>query len=196
MFGSTSTTEYLRPTATDRVRLTVGDRQIIATVLEIHDGHIKLDAGSLVFGDAIILFSHPKGVVELSGTLTSDGEGEGVIFTIQGQRRREQRRGAFRLAVSCPVHITRGGGERLEHFAGDLSITGMRIMHATALADEEVVDLEIVLENGDAVQVRAQVVRRDERSVGVTFRDVSSAIESQLGRFVLAAQRARMRARN
>jgi hypothetical protein len=191
MSGSTLFNDAYRPTATDRVRLTVGDHQNLATVLEIEDTLIRLDAGKQLFGPATILFSHPRGVIELTGTLST--EGQHVVFTVTAQRRLEQRRGAFRLAVSCTVHVIRNAGERLEYRTGDLSVTGMRVMNASELRDDEMVELEIVLENGDKVPLTGQVVRRDHNSVGVTFRNVTNAVELQLSRFITSAQRRRLR---
>ena len=191
MSSAPADTTYLRPTATDRVRLTVGAFEALAAVLEIEDDHVTLAAAEFVMGEGTILFSHPRGVIELQGALVPHPDG--ALFHISGQRRLEQRRGAFRLAVCCPVHIVRREGERLESRAGDLSVTGVRLLDAAELHDDEVVDLEIVLESGVTVEVAGQVVRRDAVSIGVTFHDLPHVTEAVLSRFVTGAQRRRLK---
>ena len=144
-------------------------------------------------GPAEIVFSHPRGVISLTGTIAAIG-GDGATFEITETRKLEQRRGAFRLAVACPVHIIRGGGSRLDYRTADLSITGVRILDAYELLDGEPLGLEIQLETRGVVEVRGRVVRRDELSVGVAFTDVPFAAENALGAFINDAQRARLRA--
>ena len=191
MSSASAPTQYLRPTATDRVRLTVGELELLAAVVETDDTHVTLDLTAPTEGTGTILFSHPRGVVELTGSVGPHAHG--LIFTITDQRRLEQRRGAFRLVVTCPVNVVRRDGHRLEARTGDLSVTGVRLLDATELHDDELVDLEIVLDDGTAVELAGQVVRRGDDNVGVTFHDLPSAAEAQLSRFVSEAQRRRLR---
>jgi hypothetical protein len=181
-----------RPTATDRVRLRIGEFETLAPVVTADESAIRLElADPAVGGAAEIVFSHPRGVISLTGTIAAGGDG--AVFTIADTNRLEQRRGAFRLAVACPVHVVRADGRRLEYRTGDLSLTGVRILDANEVEDDELLGLEIQLEDFGAVEVRGQVVRRDELSVGVEFSEVSSAADALLGSFISEAQRRRLR---
>ena len=181
----------LRPTTTDKVRLRTDDGETLASVLAVEAGQVMLAVQAPASGAAAIVFAHPRGVVELAGTL--EPAGEGVVFTVTDQRRLEQRRGAFRLAVACPIHISRAGGERLESRTGDLSVSGVRVLDAVELTVEEAVELEIELEDGVRASLTGQVVRHDGTSVGVTFDDVPTAIEAQISHFISETQRRRLR---
>ena len=181
----------LRPTTTDKVRLRTGDVETLASVLAVETGQVTLGVPEPISGAAAIVFAHPRGVVELAGTV--EPADEGVVFTISDQRRLEQRRGAFRLAVAIPVQIARAGGERLSSRTGDLSTSGVRVLDAAELAVEEPVELEIDLGDGVCARLTGEVVRHDGTSVGVTFDDVPSAIEAQISAFISETQRRRLR---
>jgi c-di-GMP-binding flagellar brake protein YcgR len=129
-------------------------------------------------------------VISLSGSVAAAGEG--LIFTVDETKRLEQRRGAFRLAVACPVHVLRGKGERLDYRTGDLSLTGVRILDADELLDEELVGLEIELDER-TVELIGKVVRRDGLSIGVSFAGLPAAAEDEISKFIAEAQRLRLR---
>ena len=190
---SAQATTYYLPTATDHVRLKAGEVEVLAVVLHVSEEQVVFEPGIPGTGEAEIIFSHPRGVMALHGTLGPVPGEESVALTIAGQRQLEQRRGAFRLATSCPVHVTRRSGEVLTSRTGDLSVSGVRILDAVDLADDEVVDLEIELEARGPVKLLGQVVRRDDHSLGVTFRDLPRAVEMELSRFLTDAQRRRLR---
>jgi hypothetical protein len=180
-----------RPTATDRVRLRVGEFETLARVTSADQDAIRLDMADAVIGTGEIVFSHPRGVIALAGTLAA--RPDGAVFTVTETKRLEQRRAAFRLAVACPVHVVRRTEQRLDYRTGDLSMTGVRILDADELVDDEHVVLEIELEDHGTVEVTGQVVRRDELSIGVRFCSVPAGIQDHIGRFIAAAQRRRLR---
>ena len=182
-----------RPTAADRVRLRVGDFETLAPVLTADESavHLELRDPAAAGGTGEIVFSHPRGVISLTGTVAVHRDG--AVFTVAETKRLEQRRGAFRLAIACPVHVVRADGTRLDYRTADLSLTGVRILDADELADDELLGLEIQLEDGGAVEVDGRVVRRDELSVGVQFCDMPRAADARLATFITAAQRRRLR---
>ena len=171
----------------------MGAYDTLAPVLDVDDAAIRLELiePGAPAGTAEIVFSHAVGVISLTGTV--DIKGDGAVFTVAETRRLEQRRGAFRLAVACPVHVFRADGARLAFRTADLSLTGARLLDADELVEGEDVGLELELGEFGAVKIDACVVRRDELSVGVEFRDVPNAIDKQLGTFITAAQRRRLR---
>lgn len=171
----------------------MGPYDTLAPVLDVDDSAIRLelvDPGASE-GTAEIVFSHAVGVISLTGTV--DIIGDGAVFTVAETRRLEQRRGAFRLAVACPTHVVRADGARLAYRTADLSLTGARLLDADELVQGEDVGLELELGEHGVAKVDARVVRRDELSVGVEFRDVQNATDKQLGTFITAAQRRRLR---
>lgn len=89
------------------------------------------------------------------------------MFRVSETQRLEQRRGAFRLAVACPVHVVRAGGVRLDYRTADLWLTGARILDADELTTGEEIGLEIQLGEQGVVEVRGRVVRLDALSTGV-----------------------------
>lgn len=182
-----------RPTASDRVRLRVGEFETLAPVLGVDESAIRLELidPATTAGAGEIVFSHALGVISLLGTV--DVKGDGAVFTVSETKRLEQRRGAFRLSVACPVHVVRAGGVRLDYRTADLSLTGVRLLDADELVDGEELGLEIQLGEQGVVEVRGRVVRRDELSIGVEFVDVPTAVDTRLGNFISATQRRRLR---
>ena len=171
----------------------MGAYDTLAPVLDVDAAAIRLeliDPGASA-GAGEIVFSHAVGVISLTGTV--DIKGDGAVFTVAETRRLEQRRGAFRLAVACPVHVVRSDGNRLAYRTADLSLTGARLLDADELADGEDLGLELELGAQGAVTLDGRVVRRDELSVGVAFLDVPRAVDAQLGNFISATQRRRLR---
>ena len=102
-------------------------------------------------------------MISLLGTV--EIKGDGAVFTVSETERLEQRRGAFRLTVACPVHVIRSGGARLDYRTADLSLTGLRILDADELISGEELRLEIQLGEQGAVEVRGarRAPRRAER---------------------------------
>jgi hypothetical protein len=180
-----------RPAAADRVRLRVGDFEALTPVVTADESAVHLQLSDPASGAGEIVFSHRAGVISLTGTIAPGGDG--AVFTIVETRKLEQRRGAFRLQVACPVHIVRSRGSRLDYRTADLSLTGVRILDAYELADGEDLGLEIQLDDQAVVAVEGRVVRRDELSVGVAFTEVSPAADNRIGAFISAAQRRRLR---
>jgi hypothetical protein len=181
-----------RPTATDRVRLRVGGYVTVAPVITADQASVHLALAEPTSGAGEIVFSHPRGVISLTGTVEPGGDG--AVFTVVETRKLEQRRGAFRLAVACPVHVVRAHDARLDYRTADLSLTGVRLLDAYELTDGEHIRLEIQLGDQGVVEVEGDIVRRDELSVGVAFTDISAATDLRIGAFISAAQRRRVRA--
>jgi hypothetical protein len=169
----------------------VGEFETLAPVLTADESAVHLELADPAAGAAEIVFSHPRGVISLTGTVAVHGDG--AVFTIAETKRLEQRRGAFRLAVACPVHVIRADGGRLEYRTADLSLTGVRILDASELDEDEELGLEIQLDEQGVVDVRGRVVRQDALSIGVAFFDVPSAADAALGAFISEAQRRRLR---
>jgi hypothetical protein len=171
----------------------VGRYETLAPVLGVDEEAIRLELvdPSASAGKGEIVFSHAAGVISLLGTV--DVKGDGAVFTVSKTQRLEQRRGAFRLSVACPVHVVRAGGVRLDYRTADLSLTGVRILDADELISGEELGLEIQLGEQEVVALRGRVVRRDELSIGVEFVGVPPAADTRLGNFISATQRRRLR---
>ena len=100
--------------------------------VEEQDIRLELVDPAASAGAGEIVFSHALGVIALRGTVAI--KGDGAVFTVAETQKLEQRRGAFRLSVACPVHVVRAGGVRLDYRTADLSLTGMRILDADELS--------------------------------------------------------------
>jgi hypothetical protein len=180
-----------RPGLADRVRLRVGEQDTLARVVAVEAGVVRLEGELGATGDAEMVFSHPRGVIALAGGL-AHGEGGELVFTVTEQRRLEQRRAAFRLAVAVPLVVTRMSGERLEARSGDVSISGVRILEAAELDLDEHVEVAMDLGELDTVALSGSVVRRDGDSRAVAFTAVPVWAEEQLARFLADEQRRRL----
>jgi hypothetical protein len=177
----------------DVVRLTVGGQESLAEVVAAADEAVTLNTLAPA-GPAEIVYSTPRGVVGLSGEL--DAGRPHPTFVLTGRPRVDQRRGTFRIALGCPMTVTREDGTVLSGTLTDLS-TGGALLGDRAeplVLDERVTVVVDAGEHGSAT-VTGVVVRLDGLRRAVRFEDLSTRAESVLERFLAAEQRANIRIR-
>ena len=180
-------TDQPRPAVAERVRLRADEVETFAYVTFVDDTGVNLGVRSPAEGPAELVFSHPRGVFCLEGELSAHGDG--VRLTATALRRLDQRRNAFRLEIRNPVVIIRRDGQQIRCRTADLSLTGVRILGAGELLEDEVVELTLEVDDM-RFDVTARVVRQDPDGCAVTFLELAAPIEHRLSTFLAAAQRA------
>jgi PilZ domain len=181
------------PRTSDVVRLQVGGQESLAEVVAVAGEVVTLDTFAPA-GPAEIVFSTPRGVVALSGDL--DAGRPHPAFVVSGSPRVDQRRSTFRIALGCPMTVTREDGTVLAGTLTDLSTGGALLGdRAEPLAlDERVTVVVDAGEHGSAT-VTGVVVRLDGLRRAVRFEDLSPRAQTVLERFLAAEQRANIRIR-
>jgi hypothetical protein len=187
------TEKLILPPPGEAVRLRAGAVDCLAEVVAVSDSTLTLHPDERVdhSGDAEVLFSSPRGVVALTGQL--DGSLARPVLVVTDQRWLEQRRQTFRLAVGCPMRVTRSDGTAIDGTLTDLSLGGALLgTHAAALELDEPVRLEVRTGDFGEATVSAIVVRRDGERRAVRFVSVPADAAAVLERYLAAEQRARL----
>ena len=181
--------ELITPITGQPMSLSCGDAPEVVLVLGVEDDTLVLADGP-GDGPARVVFSTPRGVVELVGTLDADG-GSSRRLTIVETRRLQQRRALFRLAVACPVRVVRSDADSFVVSTVDLSLGGMLVANAPALRLDEPVQVTVELgEHGD-LAAQARVVRAEGEHRALRFEGLSERGEDRLAQFLAADQRRR-----
>jgi PilZ domain-containing protein len=184
----------VRPGLGQHVRLRAVDGlDEIVRVVGVDGLTIALGCETPTAAQGQIVFSHPRGVVCLAGTLRR-ADGDRLELTVTEQRRLEQRRSFFRQAVAQPVRIARPDGETLAARTVDISLGGVRVRDSRGLELDEQVVATIWLDEFGEIEATGRVVRRDPDHEGhaLAFDPLGRCNESRLSHFLADVQRRRL----
>ena len=180
------------PQSGQQVRLrTVEGLEAFCPVLARDEGRVLLGVEAQASDDAEIVYSHPHGVICLEGSILPGAEC--VAFRIRGQRKLDQQRNAYRVALEHPAQVRRPGGLVSTVTTEDISVRGLRVLADVPAAAGEEVTVTFALA-GELICLDGRVVRPDARGYSIEFEPLPRALDDLLSRFVADAQRRRPRA--
>ncbi|MDP9376353.1 MAG: PilZ domain-containing protein [Actinomycetota bacterium] len=178
------------PASGQEVRLRLADFNELCEVLASDEQRLTLAVALHQEGEGEVVFSHARGVVALVGRVQAGAEC--ASFRILGQRRLTQRRDAFRVSLARSALVSIGGRAAIEAVTADLSVRGVRLIVGCQPPLEREVRVELDL-GGDKLWVTGVVVRHDHDGFALAFRDLQRPDDERISRFLMEAQRQRLR---
>ena len=171
------------------VRVIDGAGDPLADVVSALPEQIELALHAPAAGGTVeLLYSTPRGVISLTGTLTA---GEPAVFAPDGQRRAEQRRCAYRVPVSVTGRLRTAEGEHPVTIL-DLSAVGARLKDGPVVEHGDQMTLRFAVPAGEIV-APATVVRVEHDDVfAVSFGELPRSADTALDHFLAVEQRKRL----
>jgi hypothetical protein len=149
------------------------------------DGQILVTSlKSFAAGPAMLSYLARGGVVQLTGEISEHG-----TFRPQAWEIVDQRRTAFRVAVSCPALICRTSAAPIQTETVDLSVAGALVAGCDSLTLNERLTVVLTLAD-EQISVSAHVVRCNDHGLrALEFGVMPNREQQVLGSFLIAKQR-------
>ncbi|MBJ7332047.1 MAG: PilZ domain-containing protein [Solirubrobacteraceae bacterium] len=161
------------------------------TVASVNGKKLTLEfGGGPRTGDAILTCDHPdQGLIKVRGTMDKKG-----VLSVKDVDTAEQRRLAYRIAVTCEVEVILTSGTTLDCMTSDLSVGGLRIASCFRLRVDDKVTVRVTL-GDESLLVKAEVARAEPRGgCGLRFVEMSNDDDLKLSRFITELQRGNLSA--
>lgn len=136
-------------------------------------------------GAAVLLCAHPEhGLVTVRGTVDRNG-----VLAVKDVETEAQRRGSYRVRVTCEAEVTLPNGEQVAGETTNLSVGGVRLRSCPRLRVDDQVRVRLTI-GPDVLLVKAEVARAETGGgCGLRFLELRPGDDQIIGRYLAELQR-------